>query len=637
MISSWFERGRIGQIVAPDEKVKSISKEEREEEEMGFWSVVAPRQHEEEEQKRDSPSSALSPDYGSFDQVKCVNCSHMTPVKPLTPSPRTMTAADNNSSDTRRSDLETRVLSAAKETAESIISPPAVADVRNKVFRLCASSKPLAPKAVGRLRSLLKNDPSLARARASHLGNLAPDGFTPLLAAASVNNVEAAKIILAECPKTVDDVDREGQTALHIASWHGCADMVELLKSMYPEGPDAPVNLVGQTPFGQAATSTHKAAKQNQSRLREHLFSPGDVSVCGKATPAKTRSFSQFNLRLVFGYAEMPGWRVKMEDAIACHEWPGYALFGVCDGHGDQGLVSRFVADGVAPILQNQLSVCAENGNDAWTATCLELDAQLKGTGRKGGSTAVFALVTDTSVIVANVGDSRCILIHKPGLEQAMDQLSINDEQPEEATNAEESTIAVGERQPAVDAETQSSYIVTPLSEDHKPNLELEKARIEKAGLSVTVETFEDDGGVCTIHKVQRSETDRLAVARAFGDFEYKSNAELPADEQAVVAVPEIRAHARDEDRDMYLVLACDGVWDVMSSQEVGDFVVKHTQEATDAGEEYVLPKVGDMLLEEALRRKSRDNMSVVIVGLSNAADALCVSSVKKSLDFQVE
>ena len=112
--------------------------------------------------------------------------------------------------------------------------------------------------------------------------------------------------------------------------------------------------------------------------------------------------------------------------------------------------------------------------------------------------------------------------------------------------------------------------------------MELEKARIEKAGLSVYAETFMDNGVECTIHKVQRSDTDRLAVSRAFGDFEYKANTELAADEQAVVAVPEIQSHVRDADRDMYLVLACDGVWDVMSNQEVGDFVVKHVQEAID-------------------------------------------------------
>ena len=659
MLASWFERG-LGQIVAPDEKVKSSSKEEREE---GFWSVVAPDPNYEGSQHGEKrvgppPSAFLSPIPGGSDQVKCVNCKQWTPVAPSTPSPRALTTSDNSGTP---SALDTLVLSAAKETAESMISPPSVADARNKVFRLCASQKPLSDKLYKKLRRMLQQDPNLASARASHLGNLVPDGYTPLMATAAINHVVAAEIILELAPEVVNEVDLQGRTALHIAAELGCIQMVDLLKSRHPEGPDAPLDLTGHTPLGRAVTSQHKTAKQNQFQLKEKLFSPGDRSVCGWPTPAKTRS-AQLDLQLAYGYADIPGFRVVMEDSISCHVWTGHALFGVCDGHGDRMLVSEFVAERVAPILKEQLSANTDV-IAAWTATCLELDAQLKETGRKGGSTAIWAFVTETSVIVANVGDSRCILIQKPGLEQAMEQLKLDDEKvrKQDTTKAEES--AADEKQPA-EAETQDdeqktgkageavfdekapmeserarSYVVTPLSKDHKPNLELEQARIEKAGLSVTAETFMDKGEECTIHKVRLSGTDRLAVSRAFGDFEYKANGELAADEQAVVATPEIRIHARDKERDMYLVLACDGVWDVMSSDEVGDFVVKNVQDAIEAEEEDILPQVGDMLVSECLKRGSMDNMTAVIVALSTAAEALGgPSDIKgKALDFQAD
>ena len=41
-----------------------------------------------------------------------------------------------------------------------------------------------------------------------------------------------------------------------------------------------------------------------------------------------------------------------------------------------------------------------------------------------------------------------------------------------------------------------------------------------------------------------------------------------PAERQAVTAFPEIRAFERHAD-DEFVVLACDGIWDVMSSQQV--------------------------------------------------------------------
>lgn len=40
-----------------------------------------------------------------------------------------------------------------------------------------------------------------------------------------------------------------------------------------------------------------------------------------------------------------------------------------------------------------------------------------------------------------------------------------------------------------------------------------------------------------------------------------------PAELQAVTAFPEIRAFERDA-ADEFVILACDGIWDVMSSQE---------------------------------------------------------------------
>lgn len=61
-----------------------------------------------------------------------------------------------------------------------------------------------------------------------------------------------------------------------------------------------------------------------------------------------------------------------------------------------------------------------------------------------------------------------------------------------------------------------------------------------------------------------------LAVARALGDFSYK-DADLPPEEQKVSPVPDIRIFARDPAADQLMLLACDGVFDVMSNREACD------------------------------------------------------------------
>jgi serine/threonine protein phosphatase PrpC len=104
-----------------------------------------------------------------------------------------------------------------------------------------------------------------------------------------------------------------------------------------------------------------------------------------------------------------------------------------------------------------------------------------------------------------------------------------------------------------------------------------------------------------------------LAVSRAFGDFEYKSNTTLGPEEQAVSCIADVQVHKRDPERDLYLVLACDGVWDVMTNEQVGNFV---SDEMTNVSQNVSLPDLGDSLLMECLQKGSRDNMSTIVASL---------------------
>ena len=74
---------------------------------------------------------------------------------------------------------------------------------------------------------------------------------------------------------------------------------------------------------------------------------------------------------------------------------------------------------------------------------------------------------------------------------------------------------------------------------------------------------------------MKKSENELLGVSRAFGDYDYKSNDKLSASRQAVVCTPELVMRERKEGEGMFLVLACDGMWDIVLNDEAGEFVTR--------------------------------------------------------------
>lgn len=57
------------------------------------------------------------------------------------------------------------------------------------------------------------------------------------------------------------------------------------------------------------------------------------------------------------------------------------------------------------------------------------------------------------------------------------------------------------------------------------------------------------------------------------GDHNYKKNTDIPNTEQMITALPDISVLDIESGNDNFLVLACDGIWNSLSSQEVIDFV----------------------------------------------------------------
>ena len=116
----------------------------------------------------------------------------------------------------------------------------------------------------------------------------------------------------------------------------------------------------------------------------------------------------------------------------------------------------------------------------------------------------------------------------------------------------------------------------------------MEKSRIEAHG------GFVDDGYL----------NGQLAVARAIGNWHIKG---LKGVNCPLSAEPEVKKALLTED-DEFLIIGCDGLWDVFSSQLAIDFARRRLQQHNDP------ERCCRELVAEALRRDSGDNLTVIVV-----------------------
>jgi protein phosphatase 1G len=180
------------------------------------------------------------------------------------------------------------------------------------------------------------------------------------------------------------------------------------------------------------------------------------------------------------------------------------------------------------------------------------------------GCTAVSVLVTPTQFVIANAGDSRAVLCR--------------------------------------------TGRAVALSEDHKPNDDREKERILKAGGTVE----ESQGGSRTHYRVNGN----LNLSRAIGDLEYKKNATLRPDEQIITSTPDVVVMDRSPE-DMFLAVCCDGVYDVMTNEDLVAFIIERLEAGKPLTE--ICEEIADECLSpdpKATQGLGADNITCMIVDL---------------------
>ena len=122
------------------------------------------------------------------------------------------------------------------------------------------------------------------------------------------------------------------------------------------------------------------------------------------------------------------------------------------------------------------------------------------------------------------------------------------------------------------------------ITTDHKPDDIIEKRRIEKIG----GEIYKDSEGVFRVGQ--------LSLARAFGDGD---NAPY------ISQVPDVY-YNKITNNTKYLVMACDGLWDVVENKDLYSLLEGYKKENSK--------NLAANLAQEALKKGSYDNVSIIIL-----------------------
>ncbi|OIS99175.1 PREDICTED: probable protein phosphatase 2C 6 [Nicotiana attenuata] len=331
--------------------------------------------------------------------------------------------------------------------------------------------------------------------------------------------------------------------------------------------------------------SSENESKKIDLMLRKSSSNNGDfskfMSKLSGGSGAEERGLEQIEGRVIGNGASnvaclytQQGKKGTNQDAMIV--WENYCsrsdttFCGVFDGHGPHGhMVARKVRDYLPLLLQSEWetkscgdqSAASENGNtnggshlDEIMDDDLiesveaennekfpEIHMQLKRSILKAfrsmdkelklhpsidcfcsGSTAVTLVMQGKDIFVGNVGDSRAVLAMR---------------------------------------DKDNSLMAVQLTVDLKPNLPREAARIQKC--KGRVFALQDEPEVARVW-LPNCDSPGLAMARAFGDFCLK--------DFGLISVPDVYYHHITE-RDEFVLLATDGVWDVLSNKEAVDIV----------------------------------------------------------------
>ncbi|KAL5220559.1 hypothetical protein ABZP36_025272 [Zizania latifolia] len=231
------------------------------------------------------------------------------------------------------------------------------------------------------------------------------------------------------------------------------------------------------------------------------------------------------------------------------------AFYGVFDGHGGpdaaaymkRHAIRLFFEDSEFPRALEEHESFFKSVENSVRKAFLSADLALAddlAISRSSGTTALTVLLFGRQLLVANAGDCRAVLCRKG--------------------------------------------VAVEMSRDHRPTYDVENQRITESG------GYIEDGYLNGV----------LSVTRALGDWDMK----MPQGSRSpLIAEPELQRTTLTED-DEFLIIGCDGVWDVMTSQHAVAIVRKGLRRHDDP------ERCAREVAMEAKRLQTFDNLTVIVI-----------------------
>jgi len=181
--------------------------------------------------------------------------------------------------------------------------------------------------------------------------------------------------------------------------------------------------------------------------------------------------------------------------------------------------------------------------------------------------------------------------------------------------NVGDSTVVLGKSNPKFGEPGEPEVVAEVITRDHKPEDKKEKRRIEALGGNVSLSNkgvmrvvWERKRQVQTKTRTGESyQVDRipfLSVARSLGDLwsVTKSN------EYLVSPVPDVYVHYFDLTKDKFIILASDGLWNMLKPQETVETVYELCKSGVSNKVE--ASKAAHVLINNALERWNKRNLT---------------------------
>lgn len=287
----------------------------------------------------------------------------------------------------------------------------------------------------------------------------------------------------------------------------------------------------------------------------------------GKVQIGNEESSQKLVAALTSGSVSLIGRRRKMEDAVTVAPGPiagEYSFFAVYDGHGGDS-VSNACSKRLHKLLENELQEAkwtTSTGNVEWNKVLA----------------ACFSRMDD-------------------------EVMRTDDQESEETVGSTAVVVIVGKEEVVVANCGDSRAVLCrggipiPLSDDHKPERPDERERVEAAGGRI----IDWDG--CRVQGV-------LSTSRSIGDHYLKPY---------VISEPQVTL-TRRTDSDEFLIIATDGLWDVVSNEFACEVVRRciDGRIKRNTSTELIAADAAAILAELAVAKGSRDNISIILVDLKN-------------------